>query len=398
MLVQVHPSHLTALRMRFGRCIPLFVIGLAIVAHIATYYLRTLATPTINMYGLRPLFWLIPAAFVFWATRGSWCWIVDRGVIIAAVANSIALAFIQYSAGVFIGLGWSPYSHAPLSIVLNLWYVASILIAREVIRAYLLRSLAPVGEGIAISITWILFTITAIPIASLNALQQPASAFELIGRLLLPTLAIQFLATYLSMRGGPIASIVYLGVMAGIEWYAPILPNLPWMAAAFIGGLVPLIGAAAIQSREYRFTADDTPEDRELIGPSPRVLVTAAFVVAMLWFNTGITGFRPTIVHGRSMQPTYATGDLVVTQAIDPEDLAEGDIVVFRNDSVSVVHRIIAIDETNKGFQFTTQGDNNNTSDQPFLEEDLIGKVQLHIPKIAMPAVWYKHVMTWVLE
>jgi signal peptidase len=135
-------------------------------------------------------------------------------------------------------------------------------------------------------------------------------------------------------------------------------------------------------------------QPEELIGPSPGLLVALAFVVAVFWFNTGITGYQPTIVHGKSMEPTYHTGDLVITKDVDTDSLIVGDVIVFSVGSRNVVHRIIEVRVTDTSRVFITQGDNNDVPDDEVHPATVIGKVNVVIPKIGSPGVAVKHLFT----
>ena len=65
------------------------------------------------------------------------------------------------------------------------------------------------------------------------------------------------------------------------------------------------------------------------------------------------------------MEPAYERGDMaIIQQGVDPTTLATGDVVKFRSTTDrSVVHRIVAIEQTSKGLVFTTRGDNNSRPD-----------------------------------
>ena len=86
------------------------------------------------------------------------------------------------------------------------------------------------------------------------------------------------------------------------------------------------------------------------------------------------------IVDGRSMEPTYEDGDLVLVRR--SSSYGPGDVIAFRaggqfDDPTRIIHRIVG--GTADGFQ--TQGDNRDRLD-PWTPttDDIIGKAQLHIP------------------
>lgn len=94
----------------------------------------------------------------------------------------------------------------------------------------------------------------------------------------------------------------------------------------------------------------------------------------------GMTGY--VVVAGNSMQPTYQTGDLVITRSTPTYEV--GDVVAFRipddgsGSRPVVIHRIIGGDATEG---YVLQGDNNDHRDlwRP-LPQDVLGRAWLHIP------------------
>jgi signal peptidase len=124
------------------------------------------------------------------------------------------------------------------------------------------------------------------------------------------------------------------------------------------------------------------------------VLLYAAFAVAafVLW-PTNLGGCTTlTIVSGHSMEPTFQTGDLVVTRCAAPD---VGDVVVYQPhelDGQRIIHRVIGGDAA--GWQI--QGDNNDWVD-PFAptNDEVLGvewfavpKVGLAVQAITSPWIW----------
>jgi len=95
---------------------------------------------------------------------------------------------------------------------------------------------------------------------------------------------------------------------------------------------------------------------------------------------------------------TLHIGDLIIVQGVDPADLngdyPNSDIIVFHrpgDPNELIVHRIVAKEERDGVFYFTTEGDGNgnkkwpNSPDQndpwsPFSEDLVVGKVIMHVP------------------
>lgn len=124
----------------------------------------------------------------------------------------------------------------------------------------------------------------------------------------------------------------------------------------------------------------------------------AAFLLVLLLIVTFFAGFlpiRPVAVATGSMSPSIQVGDAVMVCRADPEDLKEGDVIQFRRDGSTVVHRIVEIKQTETGeLGFITQGDSNNTPDSGLVtRDDLMGKVLFTIPKIGFLSLWVRSLL-----
>ena len=114
---------------------------------------------------------------------------------------------------------------------------------------------------------------------------------------------------------------------------------------------------------------------------------TAAIVAVLVWFGWpstlgGCTTL--TIVSGRSMEPTYVTGDLVVSRCGVPE---VGDVVVYTPPDLErgrIIHRVVAGDAATG---WVIQGDNNDFLDpwRPHVD-DVLGIARLHVPGLGRVA------------
>jgi signal peptidase len=124
-------------------------------------------------------------------------------------------------------------------------------------------------------------------------------------------------------------------------------------------------------------------------------LIAAVALFAWLLWPTSLGGQTTlTIVSGHSMEPSYVTGDLVVTRAGTP---AVGDIIVYQPKDVGgarVIHRIVG---GNARDGWIMKGDNNSWLDpwQPKGSE-VLGIARLHLPHIGTVARILVSPILWV--
>ena len=82
-------------------------------------------------------------------------------------------------------------------------------------------------------------------------------------------------------------------------------------------------------------------------------------------------GFGVSVVLSGSMESELSIGDLIFISERDGYEV--GDVVVYQDGGIAVVHRIISID----GETVTTKGDANNTPDAAISMESIKGEVTM---------------------
>jgi len=121
------------------------------------------------------------------------------------------------------------------------------------------------------------------------------------------------------------------------------------------------------------------------VGPWALTLLLVAAVWPATW--GGITGL--TFVQGHSMEPTYYTGDLVLT--IRQPAYEVGDVISFQvppgqaGEGGRAIHRISAVGTLDGAEAYVTLGDNNAEAD-PWLtpSRHIMGRAVAHVPKVGL--------------
>ena len=97
-----------------------------------------------------------------------------------------------------------------------------------------------------------------------------------------------------------------------------------------------------------------------------------------------IGGTFPLIVLTDSMYPDIKSGDLIICNTAEAEDVKVNDVISFfdpaGNGTSIVTHRVIEIVEEDGEILFRTRGDNNNTEDKELVPaENLVGVYKMRI-------------------
>ena len=112
------------------------------------------------------------------------------------------------------------------------------------------------------------------------------------------------------------------------------------------------------------------------IGTFILIAVIAAFLPLTLPRAIGWEAYE--VVSG-SMEPEIPVGSMIYAKAAGPEEIGEGDIIVFQKNGAVITHRVVRDCPEEK--EFITKGDANQGEDMtPTPYGSLIGKVVFHIP------------------
>lgn len=106
--------------------------------------------------------------------------------------------------------------------------------------------------------------------------------------------------------------------------------------------------------------------------------------------DRNIFGYKFFIVLSDSMSATdFSAGDLVVSKAVDPVTLGEGDIITFQSENTDnygeiITHKIRSVTKDGEGnLGFVTYGTTTNTDDETVVSGSLVlGQYKFHIAKI----------------
>jgi signal peptidase len=374
------------------------LVWLAAIYLFVNFWLPGKVSPALEMYLVQPLLWssLALLSFLGWRYGLEERPSLNKYLVGVAALTGLSQIALFVIAGLLFGFGNSPYSHRPLALLANFVFAGSLLVGLEMSRAYLATVFGKRSPVLALILVLFIFSLVNIPPSRFQSLDDTGSVLRLFGSTVLPVIAENALASFLVLIGGPVASLAYLGTLRAFEWLSPILPSLRWLLTAFLGTLVPACGLLLVRSYfagESRAKEDEQPKETR---SSSAWLAVAAAAVAILWFNTGLFGVRPTLISGVSMSPALMPGDVVITRDVPADAVEVGDIIRFRQEDIYVLHRVIEIEKDRGRVRFITRGDYNNVNDPPVDVRELEGEVVLIVPKIGWVAIGLRRLIEWI--
>lgn len=309
-------------------------------------------------------------------------------VLIAILAYSL----IYLLSGLLVSFGKSPYSTSVRGIIINLYATGLVIFCKEYIRYKLINNVYINDKNLIFVLIVIVFSLLDFNIFSLSSNISFYYLFKQIFYVLVPSILKNILFTYIAQYTDYIPSFIYQIIYYLILWISPILPNSPWILEAILNSIFPLmlfLYCRYFINKKDRFhlNAINNP-----INPSG-LLPFGICLVLLIWFALGIFPIKPVGVATASMDPELKVGDLVLIEKCSPNDIKVQDIIEYKLDGYTVIHRVKEIYKKDGKIFFITKGDNNDSEDKiPVNENQLIGKSIFKIPYLALPTVWLHNI------
>jgi signal peptidase I len=377
----------TALKTQMSRIYALLVTGCLVVIYTSrNWVFGKLLSGLWGSYVLPSMLWLMLALGIFYllpkarpATKLRHRKIFNWAALLCAVAGIGAF----YAAGLLTGFGRSPYDHSIRGIIINFFYLGSMLIGMETARAWLVNYLFKKQPAKGVILTALIFTFFAFTPARLLSFETTLDGAMFAGNIFLPSLSENLLASYLAFLGGVVPALIYSGTILAVQWFAPILPDLSWLIKAVVGTFVPAFCMVLLYQLYQSEVLKVKRKNRESENPAGWLAVSAISVM-IIWFAVGVFSVFPNVIISGSMSPEIEVGDVILVRRIGPEEVQLGDVLMFREEYARISHRVIEIREDERGLPlFITKGDANAHPDRdPVIAENVIGKVVHVLPKI----------------
>ena len=311
-----------------------------------------------------------------------------RDIIQYTLLTVLIFAIVYLLLGLFTGFGTNPYSSTIRGLFFNLYSTGIVVFCREYIRYKLINNVYDKDKNLIFVLIVIVFSIINFSIKDLFNINNFYFLFKLILYSLVPNVIKNILYTYFAKYVDYIPAFLYEIVFYIILWISPVLPNSPWILESVLNIVFPFI--LFLYCRYYiqkknRFHLSNMVDQVNPTG----LLPFGVFIILAIWFALGVFPIKPVGIASASMYPYLKIGDLTLIKKCNANDIETGDIIQYKMNDYSVIHRVINIDQHDGEFIFTTKGDNNKSEDKlPVREDQLLGKVIFKIPYVALPTIW----------
>ena len=169
----------------------------------------------------------------------------------------------------------------------------------------------------------------------------------------------------------------------------PTVPLVPDALKAMGGLLFPLLVYLFVNMlyEKKRVTHKKPGVPAYICGGVVVVLMISIVMMVSCQFKYGIL-----VVGSGSMTGELNVGDAVVFEQYDGQIIQEGDVIVFREGSTRVIHRVVDINNVGGELRYVTKGDANEDPDIGYRTAgDIMGTVHFKIAYIGYPSIWIRN-------
>jgi signal peptidase len=299
---------------------------------------------------------------------------------------TVTYYILTYLVGIIVGYTKTPYSLVPISIIKNVLPVLLVIILQEIFRYNVI-----VKCKNKLVITMLIITFVLLDIAlniSHYSFTTAMDIFEVIGILIVPSIANNLLLTFMDYKAGYYPTIIYRILTECLIFIIPVVPDFNIYIQAVLKVVFPTILFLKFNTM-YAKQTFSLVRRKSLARVFANVAI-ACVVLVIVFLVSGAFKYYAMAIGSASMTPNVNKGDAVIVEKLKTTaKLKKGMIIAFRYDKTVICHRIYKIEMKNGSMVITTKGDNNNAPDNWELERyNVIGKVNYKIPVIGWPSVW----------
>lgn len=312
---------------------------------------------------------------------------IDILQMIAIYCTSYVI--VCYLCGIFIQYIRTPYSLKILSIIKNVVPLIILIILQELYRYNLVKNSPNLITKTLIVAAFSIFNITiGIDLYDSSTVE---GVFMIIGYLILPSIIINSLLTFITDKTGYEETILYRLLTEVYIYIVPILPDFGIYVQSVLNIIFPAFVFLKFNTLFYKERIIARKPKHSFLSKLMTVPLLA-ILLAVVSLISGLFTYIALAIGSNLMIPTFAKGDMVIIKKVkNVNEIKVGNIVAYHNEGKTVVHRAVKIYKLNGSWTLHTKGDANNSIDAVDIKkENIVGVVKYEIKYLGYPSIWLK--------
>lgn len=311
-------------------------------------------------------------------------------VIILMFIFALIYILAFYLMGLYFGYYEAPIKLSWWSLLNYTLPIGAVIISSEVIRnAFLSQK----GKSIKVVTFVSMVIIDMIIYSGIYEIDSVDKLLTVVGFLLFASISCNLLYNYISYRYGSKSIIIYRLITVLYAYLIPIIPNVYAFFRSFLRMMYPYIIYLVLENSYSKSSFIVAYKDKRKGIVSTTIVFICSILVIMLIsckFKYGMI-----VIGSGSMTGTINKGDALVYERYDDQTIKKGQIILFDDEGVLTVHRVIDIKEVNGKVMYFTKGDANASMDDGYrVEKDIVGLSKFKIIYIGYPSLWMRDIFS----
>lgn len=214
-----------------------------------------------------------------------------------------------------------------------------------------------------------------------------------IGFVLFASISCNLFYNYTSKRYGMLGIIIYRMITILYTYIIPVIPNMHIYLKSFLRMIYPYVLYLILEKTFSKTDFVVSYSDRRKNFASITIMVIVMAAITMLIsceFKYGIL-----VIGSESMTGSINMGDAVVYERYDGQKIKNNQVIIFENDGLRLVHRVVDIKDINGEIRYYTKGDANEKLDDGYItDKKIIGVTKFRVVAIGYPTLWFRQLFS----
>ena len=318
--------------------------------------------------------------------------VISNNILKNVIFYLIITFILIYALGAVVGFLKNAYSRSILVMIDNIFAPIIIIVLIELFRYVFISANKDKNYFIVLLTLVLVIFEVSISVRSVNF--EIKELFKLFALIIIPLIIKNGVLSYICFHIGYQVPIIYRLVMDIYGFVVPFVPNLGDYLTSVVLITLPIV----IYISSFSEIDKKIHKPEPIFGGDSFTLLDIPLIAFLIILVSLVSGAFPIFMIGvgsQSMMPNISKGDAVILKKVSKtEVLKENDIIGYKKNGITIVHRIIEVRRGKDGVSYVTKGDANNSKDsQRVKSNQVVGKVEFKVPFIAYPTVWLREIV-----
>jgi len=210
---------------------------------------------------------------------------------------------------------------------------------------------------------------------------------------MLPAFVASATYQYLAKRYGMLPSTLFRLIVTLYYYVFPRFPKIPdallSLTKLFLPVIVFLFINALYERKKYFVSRNKS------VASNVVLVIFAAIMISFVMLISCQFKYCAIVIGSESMSGELEKGDALIYESYDGGDVEIGQVLVFKRDRATVIHRVIDIKYINGETRYFTKGDANDTPDTGYVvSSDIVGLARFKMPYLGYPTIWMRELFS----